>query len=219
MSRQNIAAPLSVLLAGVVVIIMLLLGGGPSTAATGRAQTGYTPAEQTATASALTATAAYLAPSAQGQPSVTPTTTITAVVTSTVTPQTTNTATVASATPTPTLAPTEPSPADLAPPTEAPTATPSNELSCVPGVPVAIAGQGPPHTAYLLYFGERAVGGGTIEQDGTFLAKLIVGQERAGTYDVTVRVRGTGQLLRQVTCAVPALTPTPIADLGFRGLR
>ena len=30
---------------------------------------------------------------------------------------------------------------------------------------------------------------------------------------------GDGQLLRQVSCAVPEQTPTPIADLGFRGLR
>ena len=218
MVRQNIAAPLSVLLAGVVVIVMLLVGGGPGTSATGRAQTGYTAAELTATATALTATA-YAGPSDTAEASATTSATITATTTSTVTNQATGTAATAGATPTPTLAPTATSPAALAPPTETPTATPSSELSCVPGVPVEIAGQGPPRTAYLLYFGERAVGGGTVEQDGTFLAKLVVGQERAGTYDVAVRVRGTGQLLRQVSCAVPEQTPTPIADLGFRGLR
>jgi hypothetical protein len=40
--------------------------------------------------------------------------------------------------------------------------------------------------------------------------KLIVGQERAGEYNVTVRVRGTSQVLRQLTCSVPSVTPTPL---------
>jgi hypothetical protein len=46
--------------------------------------------------------------------------------------------------------------------------------------------------------------------NGRFALKLIVGQERAGEYKVTVRVRGTSQVLRQVTCSVPNVTPTPL---------
>jgi hypothetical protein len=79
----------------------------------------------------------------------------------------------------------------------------------MPGVPIAIAGSGPPYAAFLLYFGERAVGGGSINATGRFLARLTIGQERAGIYSVTVRLRGTTRILREVTCSVPEVTPTP----------
>jgi hypothetical protein len=37
----------------------------------------------------------------------------------------------------------------------------------------------------------------------------VVGHERPGRYDVAVRVRGSNKVLRQLTCMVPALSPTP----------
>jgi len=219
MSRPNMAGPISVLVAGVAAIVLLLLGAGPRTWATPRAQTDYpaqTAAAQTATASAypnpgsteqLTGTATLTETPGTATPS--PTGTI--GVTRTAQPGAQTPAATGAAAPT--AAP------SLEPPTETPTATPANELSCAPGVPIEIAGRGPARAAYLIYFDERAVGGGSVEQDGTFVAKLVVGQERAGAYDVTVRVRGTQQVLRQVTCSVPETTPTPLPVLGLRGLR
>jgi hypothetical protein len=80
-------------------------------------------------------------------------------------------------------------------------------------VPIEIAGDGPPRAPLLLYFAERPVGGGSVAPNGRFALKLIVGQERAGEYMVTVRVRGTSRALRQITCAVPNVTPTPLPSL------
>jgi hypothetical protein len=77
-------------------------------------------------------------------------------------------------------------------------------------VPVEISGTGPPRAAYLLYFGQRAVSGGSVGPDGRFRITLVVGSERAGTYTVTVQVRGTKQVLRSFTCLVPEATPTPL---------
>jgi hypothetical protein len=62
----------------------------------------------------------------------------------------------------------------------------------------------------MLYFGQRIVGGGSIEADGSFTLPLVVGSERAGSYPVSVRVRGSGQVLTQFTCSVPPVTPTPV---------
>src|SRR5207249_4236764 len=78
-------------------------------------------------------------------------------------------------------------------PTPEVTPIPSNALPCTPGEPVLITGNGPPRAAFLLYFGQRAVGGGSIEPSGRFAIPLVVGRERAGPYTVTVRVRGTTQ--------------------------
>lgn len=214
MSRQNIASPLTVLLAGVIVIVMLLVGGDPPTAANNRAQDQDYPA-QTALAETATA-AAYLAPSSASQATalataegtegtVTPTLTGTVEATVTVQPgQRTPTTTVSTATPE--------SFSEFEPPTITPTPTPSNEVACVPGAPIEISGVGPPRAAYLIYFGQRAVGGGSVEPDGTFLAKLTLGLERAGEYDVVVRVRGTQQVLHKIKCLVPATTPTPLPN-------
>jgi hypothetical protein len=76
---------------------------------------------------------------------------------------------------------------------------------------VEITGQGPPRAAFLLYFGQRVVSGGSISVDGHFSIKLVVGHERPGAYPVTVRIRGTRAVLRELTCEVPAPpSPTPI---------
>jgi hypothetical protein len=122
---------------------------------------------------------------------------------------------------TPTATPTPGATESTAPdqPTEAAaesTPTPLNALTCAPNVPVLIEGSGPPRAPVLLYFGERPVGGGSIGPDGRFALKLIVGQERAGDYSVTVRIRGTSQVLRQVTCSVPFVAPTPLPDARAR---
>jgi hypothetical protein len=100
-----------------------------------------------------------------------------------------------------------------------PTPTPlvADALTCPAGVPVLLRGTGPAHAAFLLFFGTRAVGGGSIAADGTFTARLVVGDERAGDYPVVVRLRGTLRILLQHTCAVPAATPTVQPQRPARG--
>jgi hypothetical protein len=112
---------------------------------------------------------------------------------------------------TPAASPIQPTPIvvpqELAP-TEPPTAIPDSALTCFPGQPLVITGGGPPHAAFLLYFGQRVVSGGSVTASGRFATTLIVGYERAGVYPVTVRVRGTTQVLVGLSCAVPDVTPT-----------
>jgi len=152
------------------------------------------------------------------------TTTASTVITSTITPGTTATSTIAL--PTMTSAPTQTTPPTALPltvlptPTDdfqveqentpSPTPTLTNEVICLPGSPIDITGEGPPRTPFLVYFNQRAVGGGSIGSNGRFTTPLVVGNERPGRYEVTVRVRGTTQVLRQFTCFVPELSPTPL---------
>lgn len=120
---------------------------------------------------------------------------------------------------TPALAPTLVSPTPLAEvqqqavtPTPTATLTLVGDVACMPGAPLSITGVGPPRAPILLYFGDRVVGGGSVEADGTFTLPLLVGVERPGQHTVSVQVRGSGQVLTEFTCAVPAVTPTPLPD-------
>jgi hypothetical protein len=91
-----------------------------------------------------------------------------------------------------------------------PTSTPvDGAVACIPGTKVEIKGRGPRSTPLLLYFNGRAVGGGVSDAGGNYRLTLNVGPERAAFYPVEVRVRGTRQLVRQLTCLVPYFTPTP----------
>jgi hypothetical protein len=242
MSRQNITSPVSVLLAGVIVIILLLAGSGSSTSAIVRQQSNtptWTPClddgsqaffdclqvqdDATATGEALTETAGgYPGTTSSAYPAESPTGGATGTTTVTTTsgsrtPTTGSATAQITRTPTPTATQTPGAAESTASdqPTEAAAAstpTPLNALVCTPNVPVLIEGSGPPRAPVLLYFGERPVGGGSIGPDGRFALKLIVGQERAGDYSVSVRIRGTSQVLRQVTCSVPFVAPTPLPD-------
>jgi hypothetical protein len=75
---------------------------------------------------------------------------------------------------------------------------------------ITISGVAPPYAPLLIYFESRIVGGGSARASGDFVLPLILGMERAGTYEVTVRIRGVGQIVRSVTCIVPPTTPTPV---------
>jgi hypothetical protein len=97
--------------------------------------------------------------------------------------------------------------ATAAPASIQPTALP-NAISCDPNQVVEISGQAPARAALLVYFADRVVGGGSARADGTFRLPIQVGNEKPGSYTVTVRVRGTWQQVAQVSCIVPALTPT-----------
>jgi hypothetical protein len=108
--------------------------------------------------------------------------------------------------PIPTIRPIQPTIAPIAP-TEI--SELKSAITCASGLPVEIAGVAPPHAALLLYFGERAVGGGSAASDGSFKLILNVGEERSGSYPISVLVRGSWQEVARTTCVVPYLSPTP----------
>jgi eukaryotic-like serine/threonine-protein kinase len=78
-------------------------------------------------------------------------------------------------------------------PTAIPTATTppvaSVMVACTTGTRIALSGVGPPRASYLVFFGQRAVSGGSITPNGVFQTTLRVGRERPGKYPVTVRLR------------------------------
>ncbi|MCS6842371.1 MAG: hypothetical protein NZ699_07705 [Roseiflexus sp.] len=92
---------------------------------------------------------------------------------------------------------------------EATPATPG-VLQCAPGQTILITGVASPRAPLLIFFGTRIVGGGSASASGDFALPLTLGMERAGEYQVTVRVRGIGQIVRSLTCQVPPTTPTPV---------
>jgi len=212
MPRQSFWTPLSLLIAGLVVIIVLL--AGPNT----RIDAGHTLnqsyPDQTATASAYpgpgsrTPTKTTTRTPGTATPTVTGTRTTGPTQTSTITPNPTGTFIRPSSQPTEQAQEPTDTPEASATPTFTP--TPTDKLDCAPGLPIVISGTGPPRAPFLLYFDQRAVSGGSVEPDGHFLITLVVGNERAGVYTVAVRVRGSSQVLRQLTCTVPPTTPTPL---------
>jgi hypothetical protein len=184
-----------------------------------RAQTdGTAPATNTSTSTA-TNTA-----QAQQQPQSTATSTTTA--TRTLTP------TVRTATATTNAAPTNTTPTISAGQTAAPTeieagvtATPLIQGEpCIPGEVFTLTGDAPPDTPLIVTFdplaGEgtptptssRTVAGGRSDGNGRYRIALLMGDEKAGTYEVRVRVRSTREVLNVSLCTVPAATPT--ATLG-----
>jgi hypothetical protein len=230
MLRQTKAGTISAMLIGLLVLLVCLANLGTRVSAIARQQTAtLTPTPCTddpddcadyATDDAidrLTATSDVLTTTAEATPSpgtATVTTTTTAGVgtpTLTPTPTTTptNLPTAVSLIPSPIQLTPSPDPERLVP-TETPTAIPANTLICFPGQPLVITGDGPPRAAFLVYFGQRAVSGGSVSPNGRFAATLIVGPERAGVYPITVRVRGTNKPLLETSCAVPNVTPTLI---------
>ena len=206
MPRNSLVWPVVVLAIGLMVTIGSLAQGEPSKASVRLQNTSYPAGTTTAQTDAYPSpTTGAAAPQPTQQAAATP---IGA------TAQVSSTATV-----TPALAPTRVPPTPLAEIqqqaaslTPTATATLAGDVACVPGVPISITGAGPPRAPILLYFAERVVGGGSVEPDGTFALPLLVGVERPGQHTVTVRVRGSGEILTEFTCAVPAVTPTPLPE-------
>jgi hypothetical protein len=226
MSRQKKAGTISAVLIGLLVLSVCLASLGTRVSAIARLQSATatptpTPCEgniddcndyatddaidaMTASADALTATAA-ITPSAQ----TATTTTTPGVGTPTLTPTLTPTSLTTAATLAP--SPIQPTPIiepQRLEPTETPTAIPDSALICFPGQPLVITGDGPARAAFLVYFGQRVVSGGSVTPSGRFATTLIIGRERAGVYSITVRVRGTAKLLLETSCVVPDVTPT-----------
>ncbi len=120
-----------------------------------------------------------------------------AVVTPTPTPEPTATPPPPTVQPTPeTLpAPTEAPP--VPPPAPPPVTTPTPEVSlaelvrleCRSGERIVLTGAGPPRESFLLYFGRRAVSGGSVAPNGIYRIEMLIGPERPGEYPVSVRLR------------------------------
>ena len=96
-----------------------------------------------------------------------------------------------------------------------------------------ITGVGPPRESFLLYFGRRAVSGGSIAPNGVYRIEMLIGPERPGEYPVSVRLRlsdrplpirtyqyGAERLVNlgsiaptatptELMCVVPRIKPTP----------
>ena len=222
MSRQKKAGAISALFVGSLMLAILLASVGAHGSAIARLQTAtITPTpcneedqldcedDQTATAEIYfdnqTATALVTTPSTATITATTSTGTATA--TSTSPPSPTTSTVIVTPVPSPQSA-TPIAPAQQLAPTETPTEIPSDALTCYPGQPLVISGDGPPRAAYLVYFGQRAVSGGSVAPSGRFATTLLIGSEHAGVYPIVVRVRGTSQVLLELSCAVPDVTPT-----------
>ncbi len=229
MLRQNRAGTISALLIGLLVLVVCLSSLGTHASAIARLQSGtptLTPCNDdvddgtcsdyrldlTATAESATQTATAMGTSNAG------TSTATGTITPGVgTPTVTRTPT-RSPTGLPVAAPLIPSPVQLTPipepqrlaPTETPTMVPDSALTCFPGQPLVITGNGPARAAFLVYFGQRIVSGGSVSPSGRFTKTLLIGSERAGVYSITVRVRGTNKVLLVL---FPAFKPAVITQV------
>jgi len=211
-------------------LVIICLGIGTALFVTGRntqvtAQQGYPAPNVTASPPSASPPSAYPPPASPtaGRSPIATTAVPPTVPPATTTPTSTMPPTPTTMSSTPTVPPTVRPTLTIAPlPTRVPTTAPQfaqiaettptvpGALECVPGRLVLISGVAPPHAPLLISFGNRIVGGGSARASGDFALPLIPGMERAGTYEVTVRIRGTGQIVRSVTCTVPPTTPTPV---------
>lgn len=196
MRQSSLRTPLGVLAAGLVIILVLLRVEPQQTASSqsyGEPTVGATADPYAAPAAPTASAPGQVQPTAapaQVQPTAAPAQVQPTVAMPTLPTATLRLPTQTATTVTPSLTPT-------------PTA-----LICAPNETVYIAGTAPARAALLLYFNERAVGGGSAEPSGRFAIPLKVGEEKAGQYTIEVRVRSSMQLVLQTQCTVPIM-PTP----------
>jgi hypothetical protein len=225
MSRQNKAGAISALFVGLLVLIVLMASVDMRVSAIARQQAATitpTPCNEedqedcddygTDTAIAYYDTQTAIADTtAEASTSTITSTATTGAGTSAATPTTFTSPTSFTTAATQAPSPVQPTPiAQTQPlvPTETPTAIPSDTLTCYPGQPLVLTGDGPPRTPFLVYFDQRVVSGGSVTSSGRFATTLMIGREHAGVYQIAVRVRGTSQVLLETSCAVPDVTPT-----------
>ena len=202
MLRQDLTWPISIIITMVSVIALLILAPSETPSAAPLQQScgysGYptcTPVSGQSTATATTNgnTNTPTSSSTIGTPSVTstgasatPTTTATGS-TATATLQATATRSVATL----------------------PTTTPlDNAIACLPDSTVFVEGNGPSYTAILIYFADKAVGGGTTNGVGHFKIPMKIGREKYGVYEVQARIRNSQRVVAKKTCIVPYFSPT-----------
>lgn len=177
-------------------------------------QTAEAAANPSATPSSTSGSTGGSAPSVASA-TTTPTATSTATRTTTTT---VGSPAAATSTPTRTAASTAQATVSPAADTSLPTPTPlipadAPILICVPGERVEIAGETRPNIPLIVYFDQRAVGGGTSTGTGSYLLRMQIGDEAPGLYLVEVRERGSRTLIQQLGCDVPAFTPTATVPL------
>lgn len=226
MSQQSLIWPLGIIMVVMIIIIAALTNPTAPSAAPAYqdgCQATYPAYPDCVTETAEAERTRIAETSAARQVTASPNATATQNITSTsnTTPTSTRTATRTAATTAAedaTSAPTNTPRATRQQETVTPTSTliPDSEvLTCLPGVPVMVSGEGPANAALLLYFDGRAVGGTTSDSRGAYRIQLVVGEERPGDYPLEVRVRGTTEQVDEFTCRVPAAeepgedTPTP----------
>lgn len=183
MHSPKLHTPISVLVIGIVIIILMLARNDLP--------------------SALSQVYTYPETSQTPTTTPTPTRTLSPTLTSTTLATSTATAFVPTATrlPSPTVAAPTPLSAQLEPTALIP--------ECWPYSTFIVTGTAPAKTALLLFFDERAVGGGTSKADGSFALPMQLGEEQAGIHQITVRIRGPMTDVLQMQCVVPALATTP----------
>jgi len=87
---------------------------------------------------------------------------------------------------------------------------PAAPIVCPSGEITILRGRGPQHTALLVFFNHRPVGGGLTDAAGRWEIPLLV-TEAPGVYPVEVRTRLGDGLLQRLDCFVdqPIETPAP----------
>ncbi len=203
--HASLLIPLLIICLGIGTALLVIGGEVEVTAQQGYPAPGTTasPSSDYPPPASPTATAATSPTATPAPATTTPTVPQTPTAPSTVRP------TLTSTLPPTRVPPTAPQFAQIAS-TTPPTPAFPGALECAPGRSILISGVAPPHAPLLIYFGSRIVGGGSARASGDFALPLILGMERAGTYEVTVRIRGTEQIVRSVICTVPPTTPTPV---------
>ncbi|MEI7770924.1 MAG: hypothetical protein WCI67_13080 [Chloroflexales bacterium] len=135
----------------------------------------------------------------------------------TVTPTPTPTFTsTAAATSTPLATPTFRAAAHATPTATPAAVVPRTEIAvipCIPGDVIMIEGSTDPQVSLIVTFGDRPVGGGFTRNDGSYRIRLRIGDERPGIYPVQVQDRATRSVVQELSCQVPAFTPTPTLSL------
>lgn len=89
----------------------------------------------------------------------------------------------------------------------------TNTISCIPGETIILEGTTDLGPAMIITFGDRPVGGGFRRNDGSYRLRLRIGNERPGIYPVRVEDRVSNEVIQEVSCQVPAFTPTPTPPL------
>lgn len=230
MSRQSVFLPISLLATGVMLIVLMLTRPTTQLQATRQGQQGdpYPAlteqariAEATQTAEATLGSSRYPPPTSTATSAATrqptrPSGPLTPIATFVATPATPPTAAPVPPTVAAPATPAPPRPTATPTPTRTPTPTPSptpdpNKLTCTVGQPVTISGTGPANAGLLVRFAGRVVGGGSVGGNGTYSLTMVVGVELPGVHRVTIELRDTRQVIRELTCTIPpyTITPTP----------
>lgn len=89
------------------------------------------------------------------------------------------------------------------------TAQAQTTQTCTPGAALILEGNAPAQASLVARFNARPVGGGLSDQSGHYRITLTIGQERPGTYPVSVEIRDSREIVQRLSCTVPGATSRP----------